>query len=133
MKITSNEFARTLMGRKVRATRHVYGHHTLGYHERDETEPVVGWLVGFTHRRRGRTVRDYDGVPIFMSRGPSTLVFLVCPWPGQRTVDVAPTSIELLDDDYPIRNPSWTDVDREEMRKIMAEHPRGKDGRWVKA
>lgn len=132
MKIDVRKFARDLMGRKVKATRGVRGHHTLGHHTYDLRTPVVGWLVGFTYRRCGQTIRDpYEGTE-FRSSGPSTLVFLVCQWPGRRPEHVDPSSIELLDDDHTMRDPTWREEDRLQMRDVMADHPRDKHGRWVR-
>jgi len=110
-----------LMGKKVRGKRDDYG-----------KAEVEGWLVGSTYRRTGKVVDDYDNGRVFQSTGPSRHVFLVCPWPTMRAVDVVPSSLEVLPDEYEIQNPNWLSVYRKDMATIMSKWPRNSRGQFVR-
>lgn len=124
MAINGKKFAKEWMGRVVKATHEVRNHET-----RELRTPVVGWVVGYTYRRRGSAHYEPDVGRVFESKGPGTPVALVCPWPGRRAIDVPFDAIELTDEQP--APPDWSSKDRDQMRFLMRNEPRGPDGRWL--
>jgi len=125
MKVNGRAFARQWMGRIVRATHEVRGHEA-----RKLGKPIVGWVVGYAYRRRGKTVFEDGAGYVFENSGPGTPVVLVCPWPGRRPVDVPFDCIELTEQSPALAE--WREENKSEMRAIMKDHPRGPDGRWLR-
>lgn len=140
MKVNGKAFARKWMGKKVKVTAY------YSKHARLSCPPVIGWVVGYTFRRRGEFdpggpgsynswTGEYDGgeASQFVCNGPSTPVVLVRPWPHLKPLDVPFDAIELTDEE-----PTWSGgcgfpgEDYEYMRKLMAAWPRDEKGRWVK-
>jgi len=109
-----------MMGKKVRCR------------EVGATRQIVGWLVGSTYRRSGKTIVDYECGPMFVSTGPSRHVLLVRQWPTMRALDVDPRSVDVLPDDYEIQNPAWEPRFRKQMASIMSGWPRDARGRWIR-
>jgi len=141
-RIRGKTFAKRWMGKLVKVT------HVIKDHEKVELpQPIVGWVIGYTYRRRGYYDKGYDhGVNTwtgeyeaeggqFVCDGPSTPVVLVRPWPNARPVDAAFDGIELAEEGV---EPSyekaygWRDDAAEFMQGLMDKWPRGKDGRWRK-
>lgn len=108
-----------LMGKKVRAKAACAG-----------MRVVTGWFVGSTYRRKVDVYYDEDGRRAEYVPGTSRHVLLVRPWPTMKTIDVLPSSIEVLPDDYEIKNPDWLPHYRKNQAKFMRDWPRDKKGRF---
>lgn len=88
-RVNGNLFARNLMGRRVVVTER---HWSDGS---SQCKPWVGWVVGYTYRRPGKTEHDYDYGSYFVQTGPSVPVVLVRSWPHLKPVDVPFTGFRL--------------------------------------
>ena len=139
-RIRGRTFARKWMGKVVRVT------HIIKDHERTELpQPVVGWVVGYTYRRRGKIVKatggghnpwtgEYEGGEgtSFVCDGLSTPVILVRCWPNAKPVDAAFDGIALTDEEPSYEKTYGWDANSDFMEKLMSKWPRNKDGRWRK-
>jgi len=124
MSINGKAFARQWMGKVVKATHEVRNHEV-----RKRYKPVVGWVVGYTYRRRGKTVFEDEVGYVFESRGPGTLVVLVCPWPGRKLIDVPFDHIELTDENPALDE--WLAEAKVQMSNLMKNWPRDPSGKWL--
>ena len=138
MKVNGKVFAKKWMGKKVRVTHRIIGHARMRM-----PGLCVGWVVGYTFRRRGHTefgtapylgIDGYDGgePSYFASAGPSTPVVLVRCWPNSKPVDAAFDGIELTDEEpnWKIAN-GYRDEEDTHMKNLMSAWPRDEKGRWV--
>lgn len=97
---------------------------------------VVGWVVGVRTVYDGASVQDHEyGNTWRPSKGHR--VALVAPRPDGRTIHVPLDALTLAPDVDPLDvnkiASHWTKGAKEELRSIMADHPRDEKGRWVAA
>jgi len=111
----------SLMGKKVRAdSLPRYG----------GSKKVEGWLVGSTYSRRVVTEYELGERLSTYVPGTSRHVFLVRPWPTCKTVDVNPSSLEVLPDDYEVTYPHWYPEYHEDASNAAKEQARDARGRF---
>jgi len=122
------------MGQKVSATPVHTVRDAAGTVMVSPTPTVVrGWVVGFTHRRSGKTVTDYFGSRVFVAGGSSYQVSLVRPWPWMKSVDVDPDSLVLLDENDDIVSPAAPSAVARKALSVQARsQPRDNNGRFRK-
>uniref|UniRef100_A0A6M3IL15 Uncharacterized protein n=1 Tax=viral metagenome TaxID=1070528 RepID=A0A6M3IL15_9ZZZZ len=99
-------------------------------------EPRAGWVIGTRVLMNGRYVPgsggydgDYD--PPYLDVKDTVCCLLVSYWPTMNPVRVSLDGWEMGGIPLPPTY-SWTERDKEEMRKIMKDVKRDERGRWLK-
>lgn len=130
-------FVRDWMCKIVEVTHELKGFLSDGKPELGKfRDPVVGWVVGYTYRRRGETVWEGEEYGyVFQNYGPGELVFLIRPWPHEKTIDALPEHVSLTNKSprpYGRFPRVWLEEANKFMSREMANWPRDEKGRWVK-